>query len=360
MSLTAGVQRLLISNRWANFLESTAVALHINLTVITPEGKLHFTTPMACPTCNSVYPELTPADIAAALHSFSNAPAEFAVQDGADAIVLPIKGDLCIVVRDCMFCPDHNRHPFNDRAKIAQELLTSFQITLNQGFEYGQRKVELSALHHMNQIILTLFREEDNALENAINLLLSASIILMDAEGSWLKYKKDNQPAIVIKGDAEAVRAQLASQNGLAVTSEVKNGSFYGELGVLLPAESDRVKELMPLLVQECIIIFEIEHLLNLLQTQLTMILGAVGSSVLLVNRYGNISYANEAAAKLFGETSLEMIGKPASTMDAPWTRYIEVKTNKRVTGQTDPVHRGADTYWLDWQLCPLRKNKTL
>ncbi|MFA7468896.1 MAG: hypothetical protein WCY82_11635, partial [Desulfotomaculaceae bacterium] len=152
MSLAAGGQKLLMSYRWANFLESTAVALHINLAVIIPEGKLHFTTPMACPTCNNVYPDLLPADIAAALHSFSNGSAEFVIQGGAGAIVLPIKGDLCIVVRDCPFCPDHNRHSFNDRAKIAQELLSNFQITLTEGFEYGQRAIELSALHQMNQI----------------------------------------------------------------------------------------------------------------------------------------------------------------------------------------------------------------
>lgn len=347
-------RRLLDSNRWVSFLESTALGLQVNLTLLHPGMESPGGVPAACPSCGGVYPCLTPGEIAKAINAGSENPGELTSDCGVPAVAMPIRGGFCVMARECTFCREAARPPLLERAGIAQRLLSSFQTALNEGFEGGQRAMELSTLRQMNHIVLTLIQGENDALERAFNLILSALIILLDARGSWLEYKSGDIPVLLVKGDREAVVGYREYKDGPVSVVDLHNGSVHGRIGVLQPADTAKAAALLPLMAQECAIVFEIDHLFKLVQNRLTRVLGAMGSAVLLVDRNGNINYANKAAGKMLGEKVSILIGRPAASVSAPWTALLSAGVGWTARGQMELLGQGPEARWVDWQISPL------
>ncbi|HUW64713.1 MAG TPA: ATP-binding protein [Spirochaetia bacterium] len=351
---------LLTSDRWAGFLESTAVGLHLSLTFLLPEGVSQIHAPATCPACRRVCADLTPEDAAKALNTPSTGPAPFCTEDGAAGVAMPLQDGLFVVARDCPCIAKSGRYPpLQDRAGIAQKLLTSFQAALSEGNIGGRRAVELLTIHQMNHIILSLFQGEDEAMGRSFDLILSALVILLDAKASWLAYTDGAGPNLLIKGDREAVDLYLRDKAGPAVVVELKSGNVSGQLGVCAPADATQADSLLPLMVQECLIVFEVYHLFQVMRTRLTQVLGAVGSAVLLIDRHGVVTYANGAAEHLLGRQALDMIGRPAAYVPGPWTPFLAAKPAERVDGRLDPLGQDPGCRWVDWQIGPVWDGET-
>ena len=361
MDSAANIQRLLDSERWIEFLESTAVGLKLNLVILFPDSAGSLSTQAICPVCKKDFAPLTPQQIAAALDVSANrTPWESVVKINEDpAVVLPLRGGLVVVARACSCSMEEEVLQLPDMASIAQKLLNSFQTALGEGFTGGQRAIHLAALRQMNHIILSLFRGDgESAVRCALDLVLSALVILLDARGSWLEYRQGDQSVLLIKGDSEAVKSQLKEKRNQALEVGINNSCVCGRMGVLEP-DSPATAHLS-FLAQECSIVFEIDHLYKLVQAKMNRVLGAIGSAVLLVDRYGNISYANSAAGQLLGAKIIALIGQPSADLDAPWTPYLQDGKERRACNQMDLLRLAGQEKRIDWQANPLQEDSAL
>ncbi len=359
MDSSAQVNLLLSSDRWNEFLKSTALGLQLNLTLVFPGADHHIQVPGECPVCHETYPSLTSSDIAAALKNTNNYLGEFTSDSGLAAVVMPLRDGLLVIARECACTMGSCGQPLPDRTIIAHKLLVSFQAALGECFVGGKRAVELSTLRHMNQIVLSLFQGEGDALQRSFDLVLSALVILLDARASWLECRGEGGTSLQVKGDRPAVESYLKDDQGPAVSFDINTGSTRGRLGVFAPADQEQAKALLPQMAQECVIVFEVARLFKLLHSRLAQVLGSIGSAVVLVDRYGCVTYANKAAEQLLGRPALTLIGKPHADIPAPWTRFIKSDMGGQVTGRMDPVGQGTEMRWVDWQLSPLGEDGT-
>ena len=354
MNMNFRWHRLLKSNRWLNFMESAAKALQVNITLVTPELAFNLSAPLSCPECHSRYPEFTTGDLQSAPSAPGNSPVEFQTEDGSDAIGVLFYYGLRAILRQCTCFPETGRMPLKEKAVIAQKFLTNFFSSLSGDLEGGQKAVELSTLRQMNHLVLSLFKRESKAEEFAFNLIISAVVLLLDAQGSWFKYDKDGSPLLITRGE------QLDSKENLSGsdirTVKVQSGGINGELGVLSPADGEQADILLPLMAQECTIVFEIKRLFELLRNHLNNVLGSVGSAVLLVNQYGNIAFANSAAANLLNLQTVDLIGTTAGNAPGPWTPYIVERTERNVSGIMDQIGQSGANKRVDWQVNPLKE----
>lgn len=323
---------LLDSHRWLYFQQRTAAGLHLHVRLLVPGGVAHPGVPSRCPACQQPYP---------------------AVAAGATAVVLPLREGLQAAFQECACGAGGPHPPLAERARVARDLLDSFLGALGEGLAGGQHAVELATLRHLNTIILSLCQGEGNAIGQALDLLLSALVILLDAPASWLAYHDGAGAHLRTRGDGALVRRYLDTGEGAAVTAMVGSGGIHGRLGVLAPGDPARAQALVPRLAQECSLAFEVQHLFGLVQHQLGQVFGAMGSVVLLTDRTLRITYANPAAARLLGRPAGELVGSQAQGLAAPWTAALAARPPRRVQGYLAPMGAGSEG-WVDWQVTPL------
>lgn len=348
--------RLQESSRWQEFFQSVAAGLQVSITLLLNEGSCLMHTPEVCPNCGYTYSILNQEDMArvSSMCSGGLVGEKFITHDGDVAILQKIRNKLYIVIRECP-CMSGLRYPnIEQRANSAQKLLDSFLSSLNEEIEGGERAVELLTLRQINHIIIAMFHGKGKTIELALDLIISALIILLDVKGCWIEYKKDGKTHLLSKGDKAAVEDYLYKNAGNAVVEKIANGAVHGELGVLLPADMNKVPSLLPAMAQECLIAFEIEHLFQLMQSQMTRILGSIESAVLLFDQNNEVCYANGAAGRLLGCDPLELIGKNAEVIDCPWTFAVMEKAESRVSGMMDTMGSPTGDRLVDWQVCPI------
>ncbi len=359
MESIASIKHMLESDRWSTFLESTAAGLKLSLVMVFPGIDNYYHSPDFCPCCGKAYARLTASDMAVPLNKSSSGPEAYITDSGARAAAIKLKGNLCLIARACTCVEEAGRLALMERTGIAGKLLSSFQGALGESFTGGQRAVELLVLRQMNQIVLSVFGGEGNGLGQSLDLILSALVILLDAQGSWLEYYDGERQNLLVKGDEEAVSLFLENHQGRAETVSIDANNIKGRLGVLTPAESEQAAALLPLLAQECVIAFEINHLFKLLQNRLTQVLGAVTSAILLVDQRGSISDVNKAAEQLLGRPFLDIIGQPLAGLPGPWIPFFKEKVEKSIVGRMDPIGHGSGVRWVDWQMSPVRDGET-
>ncbi len=359
MESIVSIKHMLESDRWSTFLESVAAGLKLNLVLASPGIDNYYQAPDSCPCCQKAYPRLTASDLAVPLNKPRSGPEEFITDGGDRAAAIILKGNLCLIARQCNCVKDAGRLELKERTGIAGKLLSSFQSALSESFTGGQRAVELLILRQMNQIVLSVFGGEGNGLGQSLDLILSALVILLDAQGSWLEYYDEERQHLLVKGDETAVRLFHKDQEGGAETVNINTNTIQGRLGVLAPAETEQAAALLPMLAQECVIAFEINHLFKLLQNRLSQVLGAVNSAVLLSDQRGNISYVNKAAEQLLGRSFLDIIGQPLAGLPGPWSPFFKEKVGKSIVGRMDLIGLVSGIRWVDWQMSPVRDGET-
>lgn len=359
MDNVPGIKQMLESDRWRAFLESTAAGLKLNLVLVLPGVDNYYQAPASCPCCHKAYSLLTASDMDVSLNK-SHGPEEFITESGARAAAKMLKSRICLIARACDCVKEEGCWGLKERTGIAGKLLSSFQGALSESYTGGRRAVELLALRQMNQIVLSVFCGEDNSLEQPLDLILSALVILLDAEGSWLEYYDGEKQNLLVKADEMAVNAYLKNKKGRAETIDINASNIKGRMGVLSPADPGQAAALLPLLAQECIIAFEINHLFKLLQNRLAQVLGDVTSSVLLADQSGNISYVNKAAEELFKRPFLNIIGQPLASLPGPWTQFFKEKAEGSVNGRMAPIILDSGIRWVDWQMSPVRDGETI
>ena len=355
MSISTEGYDFLKSARWLSFLECTALGLQLNISIISNDGNLVFQSARTCSVCQNLFVNFLPV-----LNLLSNESAT--IQETIDfktddtVLTFPLGPGLRMVAQECQ-CARETVYPaLKDRASIAAKLITNFLTSFKHEFNSGQRALELSILRQMNHIVLSLFHGDTDALNRSFELILSALIIILDAEGSWVQFE-NGQTDIVIKGDKFLVNAYLTESEGVAQQVDISYGQLKCSLGVLTPLDKVQAIELISLMAQECAIILEIDNLFRLLNKQLAKVLGAVNSAILLIDQRKNVTYTNKAAEKLFNKSFINMVGVPLITIDGPWISVINGDTTYSVSGQMESLEKGqgdSNPCWIDWQVSPI------
>lgn len=349
--MNSRVNDLIESGNWHQFLESTAAALQTNLIFMISGAEDNISVCETCPVCNVALPPLSSAfKISALESSLKNLPyQEFISDESILSEVFQLQDNFLVIARDYGCHDIAVTLSFHDRVCIAKELLTNFFTVLVEQWDGGQLATELSALRQMNHIVLSMFRGENKALERALDLILSAVIILFDADGSFLEYNIDDQKQLLTKGNCEP-----SSYAANSITAEVDSPVIKGRLGINTPEDIERTTSFLHFMVQECIIAFEIDHLLKLMESRLTLVLGAIESMVLLVDRRMNICFANKSAEKLLDRSITEMLGLPATNITAPWNESINDGWGKAAKGIKDSLSNISGDIFVDWNVYPL------
>lgn len=361
MDRSVNVGELLESERWKSFLESTAIGLHLKLFLISQDEKIIISTPSVCPSCQDVFPTPSKTDIRTII---SNRYGDIILENGFAGYSCQLQSGHIMLAVGCLCMRDHVHFPLANRGQVAAKLLDNFQVALLDGIEGGQRALELSTLRQLNNFALSLFQGEENALLNSFDLILCASIILLNATGSWLEFPDSELPTLMIKGNENAVHAaRLNTIPSNAITVDIIAQNVHGKLGVVYPGDTRQAAHLLPLLAQECIIAIEIEHLFHLLNNRLNLVLGAVSSAVILINQFQTIIYANRQAEKLMRRTTIELLGSSITHWKGPWLTYLNSETDVPVRGEMEPFNvlaNPANPCWVDWQLSPLLEGSTI
>lgn len=358
MEIAFEADRLLNSNRWLSFLDSIAQGLQMNMTVISIESDSCFKTAQVCSICGAEYPDLTLTDIKKAQDEMAN-PEKFVTVNGSQGIVLKIQREIIIMAFDCPYCSQKNHSDLRKKAEISGRIIADFLTFLSKEIIGGQRAVELSALRQMNQIILDSFQGQDKALIYAFNLILSALVILFDAQGSWLQYNDGEDEVLLIKGEEKAVKQAISKKSIFIAEAPMHLGGKSGSIGVLEPSDLLLAQTLIPLMAQECAIVFEIERLFELVQIQLARVIGDLGSGVALLNESKAIIYTNNSFALLAENLLKNSINMSESNLTAPWMPYLAEGRKTTFSGQMDFWCINGEEHWINWQLCPLFNKDT-
>lgn len=352
------IERVLRSTRWANFLESTAIGLHIHLTVLTTSDMLQIQAPSKCPKCGEIPSPLSASDTAFILENVKGQEKlELLTEEGPAACVFPLNKEIYLVARELTCCFGLPTQIWSERMEIGLQLLQNFLNTLDAGFEAGQSAAEISTLRQMNHIIISLFQGDPQAVKKALDLVLSALIILLDAKGSWLEYQDGTGLIQLSKQD---IGGHIAGSEGAAedvseFVAEFKSDFVSGRLGVILPEAAARAVEFVPLLAQECLIVLEIQNLFKLLKDQVSGILNSVGTAVILFDDRLDFSFINNAAGKLLGDSPLNLLGLPVTTVQGPWVTRLLARPVRELRGVMDRMGEGSNQRWIDWRISPLR-----
>jgi Signal transduction histidine kinase, nitrogen specific len=342
------------SGRWLGFLECTAVGLRLNLTVISFAKNIKLQSSGTCPVCHQPYQDLFPV-FDQELINLQKIQETIDLKSKDTALILPLGTDFFIVAQEC-FCLKETYPNLKERAVIAAKLLSNFLTSFSQEYNSGQRALELSILRQMNYLVLSLFQGDPNALQRSFELILSALIIILEAEGSWVQLESGCKD-IFIKGDEFQVKSYLNKKEGFAEQIDISFGQFKCNLGVLTPFNKKQAAELISLMAQECAIILEIDNLFKLLNKQLAKVLGAVNSAILVIDQRKNITYANQAAETLFDKLSVNLIGASIANIDGPWAQLLETDITSAINGKMELLGkaRGEDNpCWIDWELSPI------
>jgi len=270
-----------------------------------------------------------------------------------------IEEGLSVIVQECPVCSEHFHPALAARGKTARELLGSFQSALKDGLAGGERSVELRAMRQMNQIALSLFQGESDAVDNAFDLIGSAIIILLDADASWIQYTRGDDRHLIVRGNESAVKEHLSNEtpNQTAIMVPVVSGTASGEIGVLSPEDPGKARQLLLLMAEECAIVLEIDRLFRLVKGQLNRVFSSMSSFIVLMDRSWRVTYLNQAAEELLECRGQDLVGHPLSgTLQVPWDR-ARAEGLHDGKGHMDMLQCPSGRKWIDWELSPLEED---
>jgi signal transduction histidine kinase len=346
------------SRRWMNFIECVGIGLQVNIVILVKET-IVLAAPECCPLCGATYKPLNGQDLSCVLNliTMDSKGGELLTGWGNQAFCLRLSGGQCLIVTDCLCSARKGLPLLRDRAKIAQELITGFQSCFLEGISGGQSTVELTALRHMNHIILSMFQGDRNARVKVLDLILSALVIMLDAQASWLEYTQAENSYFLIKGDRQALNHHLQTEKmDGSIKIAVTGPNINGFIGVLQPRDPERARNLLPLLGQECIIVFEIENLFKLVRDQSNRILGILKNAVLLIDEQGNILFANHTAEKLLEMELIDLIGTPVMQISSFLGNCLQSKISQPISGLNNIFGPETNDRLYDWQIVPFHE----
>lgn len=350
---------LLTSPRWLQFAESTAQVLDLSMTVVEGSESSIWDVPGTCPRCGRAFPPFGAGTLRAALAGRASPPGglrEISV-DGSPGFVFRVSSHSSVVVRDCPLCSTGRPDLFN-RASLARRLLEEFHLSLDDSLAEAGKAAQVSAVRQVNLIILSLFQEDEivtsAALERGIDLILSALVVMLDSEGSWLSYRLDGQDHLIVRGDAGAVGDFIEKGRGMAASVALRSRGIEGTLGALVSTRGQEASSFLGLLAQECSILFEIERLFRLVQSRLRQVLNGSGGAAFILDSRGNYTYANAAAGALLHERLPDILGKNSLDFSAPWDRAASGEAGAPLAGTMDRIEIQRVIKWVDWRVLPV------
>lgn len=349
MNRSSATINILESEKWRQFLESTAASLQINLVYLGGAHEL-FSVNSICPACGRMLPALD-------ILNESNGAGTAASDGKKSQEMIELDEKHAVAVRGFSCCQSCSALSFREKVNAARKLLTTFHNILFCPLHEVQPASELTALHQISRIVLSMIRGQGNALERAFELILSAAIIMFDAGGSWFEYTAAGKRHLMTKGIINPALENSPLSICDTVAVDIHSPEINGILGIISPVDREKAVEFLDYLMNECIVIFEIDKLMKLLEARLTVLLNAVDNLVLVADGKKYICYANKTAAQLLNRPIHELIGLPASGIDAPWSQCILAGTGKITRGVKDLLPRGSDDVFVDWEVFPLAQS---
>lgn len=350
---SARAAQFIESDRWLQFVSSVSTGLQIGVHLFNPYDDFHMQVPGFCAHCKTPYSAYSAFDrdrIGGEV--IGSQPVPITLFDDKVAVALRLSEDIIVIFSQCACLPQASKLQLIEKARIAGGILSSFLMTLQENFQDSRRAVELSTLRKMNHLMLSLFRGDETAVNRVLDLVLSAVIVLLDAQGAWLEIKSPTHNTMISKGEYEL---ELHSYAPRLERQPFECAAASGELGVVSPVDREQAQQLLQLMAHECAIILEVEYLFKMVQKRFSMVLDSIHSAVLIVDKRYTISYVNSAAQNLLG--GLNPVGRQAHEIPGPWLKPLLSTESFPVTGYMEPFFVTQDECrWLDWQLCALRE----
>ncbi|MEN6348869.1 MAG: PAS domain-containing sensor histidine kinase [Syntrophomonas sp.] len=342
------------SDRWLQFVNSVSTGLQIGVYLFNPHNEFTLQPPGFCANCKTPFNEYSVLDRTQVYQeAIGSDPVRIVLSQGQVVAALTLSEDIIVVFSNCPCQPHASELELIERGRLAGGILASFLATLQENFQDSRRVVELSTLRQMNHIMLSLFRGDGTAVKRVMDLVLSAVIVLLDAQGAWLRINSLTENTIISKGEYRISEMDLQGNNQQLQRQPFKCETASGELGVVSPADSDQAQQLLQLMASECSIIIEVEHLFKMVQKRFTRVLHAIHSAVFIIDKRCTISYANSAALSFFGGPN--PVGRSAHEIPGPWLKPLISGESSPVFGYMEPFYSTQDECrWIDWQLCAL------
>ncbi len=347
------------SERWISFLESTAKGLGLDFLFIfhgTDDGCMKI--PVLCPLCSKYCAGLTQAELDEISAKYNGQQLEMITGKGKSVVVTPLGKASHVIAINCSCCGEnHDLTPLKQRTDTAKKLFSSFYLALNEGFEGGIKTFGLSAIRKINYNILSIFKGDSEALTRSFDIILSSLVIMLEAQGSWIRIYDETGPTLLVKGDDTAVNRYLEGKGNSAIGVEICNGTTKAYIGVLGAQDTAQAEYFLHLMAQECALVIEIDHVFKLLQRKTSQVLGAIGSGILLVDVYRTIIYVNKAGEKILEAGQADLLGRRIDVAAGPWLPFIKAGPENRVNGCMDSMTGLSEQKLVDWQICPLKED---
>ncbi|HWP96065.1 MAG TPA: ATP-binding protein, partial [Syntrophomonadaceae bacterium] len=347
------VLQVIESDRWIQFVSSVSAGLQLGIYLFDPVNQFEIQVPQYCPQCQAPYNNYSLFERNRVSQEVtSRQPVLLGLYQDSMVAALQLSDNLFAIVSDCPCSKKVTGTNLLDRARVVGDILSTFLTTLQESFQDGRRAIELSTLRQMNHIILSLFQGDESAVKKALDLILSAVIVLLDAEGAWLRIHSSPE-VLISKGDQSYIG--LDSHAEVEVQS-LNYAAASGQLGVASPANHRQARDLLQLMAQECSIILEVEHLFKLVEKRFSQVLEAIHSAVLIIDSHNTITYANRAAQDFLCEPGINPVGQQVQEIPGPWVAPLLTDAATPILGYMEPFSlRQKGCRWLDWQLCALR-----
>lgn len=325
--------------KWRQFLEGAAASLQLNLIFFSVEKKELFSVYRHCPACGR---ELPAPELPGG--------AGIAVTAGKQALdVIRLDSEYLVAVQGFRCCTSGGVLEFTEKVDIAGTLLKDFYSILIDRVSEGQPLTELATLHRINQVLLSVFKGDNNTLKRVLNLILGATVIIADAGGCRLEYSAEGQRHTLTSVNPPSETGALRISR--TISTELQSAAADVTLEIISPGDLEKAGRLLDHLVKECAVTFEIHMLLKTMEAKLPHILNATDSLVVAADKNRRICYVNKAALSLLNRPLDELIGFPVGELDTPWRQSILSETGQVSKGTRGILLCGFEEKLVDWEV---------
>jgi signal transduction histidine kinase len=244
--------------------------------------------------------------------------------------------------------------PFQQCFQIAVRLI---DIIRNGDCNVNEKGIkELMAL--LRQIIwlsLPVFQSQDRAMNSSLEIMLGVFLIILGAEGCWLEYMAGGENTVLEKGNCRLRKEFWSRGSDCLVYETIDGADIWGIICIESPANTLDAQQYIELFVRHCLFVFNLHSLLSTLADS-GMILSAIESAVMLVDRSMELCYANRDALNILELDGTGCEDYHMSDIEAPWNGSL-LNNHKKPGRGIKSEYNGR---YLNWSVYPLVSEETV
>lgn len=346
MNEDIGIYVLADSGQWHQFLESLATALQLNLILYVMKNNFYMNLCNACPICKSEIPfkKLTIPD------NMSDAEEPIYITNSdVKQSVFKLDNGVFIIAQGCRHCRRDGIISFYDSVDAASDLIRCLYKAMKQ--QWNPERVSAET-HRTVHLILTKLRRGGNILDRALDVILSASVLLFKADGGWIEYEGEGKNGLLVKGDCDKIPSIWSLKDRDFIVANLMRSGISGKMTIKAPAEYNLAGRLLDLMVQECGTAIEIDHLMETTESKFNLIVESVESAVMVVDKYMSIAYINWEAGNILELSATRWVSLSVHDIAAPWNSCILSKTEKPAKG----IKNKFNNRFVNWSVYPIRE----